>query len=140
MPYCPTCKRHFEEGSECPDDRVALVDELPFQTVPAEDTTWVEIASKGTEDEAKLLAGFLEAEGIPAQVENVKFSMEPINFGTMGEIRIYVAAEDEGRAAQLIREREAAYERLDDDTETVITDDGPAAIADDAEAEAESEA
>lgn len=137
MPYCPSCKRFFESGSECPDDKSALVDELPFQAVPSDDTTWVEIASKGTEDEAKLLAGFLEAEGIPAQVENVKFSMEPINFGTMGDIRIYVGAEDEARASELIRQREAAYERLDDDTETVITDEGPATITDEAEAESD---
>src|SRR5205085_9499540 len=38
-------------------------------------------------DLANLLRGFLEAEGIPAQIEDVKFHMEPINFGTMGEIR-----------------------------------------------------
>ena len=34
-------------------------------TIESEDgTTWVEIASVGTEDEANLLRGFLEAEGI----------------------------------------------------------------------------
>ena len=62
-------------------------------TITADDgTTWVEIASTGTEDEAALLAGFLDAEGIPAQIEDVKFNMEPINFGAMGDIRIYVPA------------------------------------------------
>jgi hypothetical protein len=107
-------------------------------TVQADDgTTWVEIASTGTEDEANLLRGFLEAEGIPAQIENVKFSMEPINFGTMGDIRIYVAAQDEARAQQLLRERNAGFDRLDDDTETVVTDEGEASIADDAETETE---
>ena len=97
-------------------------------TVPAENTTWVEIASTGTEDEAKLLQGFLEAEGIPAQIENVKFNMEPINFGTMGDIRVYVNAEDEVRAQELLRERERAYDRLDDDDDTLVTDEGPAQI------------
>jgi arsenate reductase-like glutaredoxin family protein len=105
-------------------------------TVAAEDgTTWVEIASTGTEDEATLLRGFLEAEGIPAQIENVKFGMEPINFGTMGDIRVYVASDDEARAQELLRTRNREYEQLDDDEETLVTDEGQASIADDAQAE-----
>ncbi len=98
-------------------------------TVPAENgTTWVEIASAGTDDEARLMQGFLEAEGITAQVENVKFSMEPINFGTMGDIRVYVDSQDEARAQELLRKRNQEYERLDDDDETLVTDEGPALI------------
>jgi hypothetical protein len=98
-------------------------------TVPAEDgTTWVEIASTGAEDEASLLKGFLEAEGIPAQIENVKFNLEPINFGTMGDIRIYVPAEEEQRAVELLRSRERQAEQLDDDDETLVTEDGPALV------------
>jgi len=139
MSYCPTCKQAYEgDLTECPTDKTALVGELPYQTIQSDgDTTWVEIASCGTDDEARLLQGFLNAEEIPAQIENVKFTMEPINFGAMGDIRIYVKAEDEQRAQQLLKEREAAYEELDDDTETVVTDDGPASIDDNAEAEAE---
>lgn len=105
-------------------------------TVPAEGTTWVEIASTGTDEEARLLQGFLEAEGISAQVENVKFHMEPINFGTMGDIRVYVAAEDGERAMDLLKRREQEYDKLDDDSETVVTDDGPATIDENAENEA----
>jgi hypothetical protein len=98
-------------------------------TVPAEDgTTWVEIASTGTEDEARLLKGFLDAEGIMAQVESLKFDQAPINFGTMGDIRVYVGSEDEARAQELLRKREQEYERLDDDDETLVTDEGPAVI------------
>lgn len=105
------------------------VDTENVNVVPAEDgTTWVEIASTGTVDEANLLQGFLEAEGITAQIENVKFNMEPINFGAMGEIRIYVSSTDESRAQQLLREREQEYEKLDDDEETLVTDEGPALI------------
>ena len=98
-------------------------------TITADDgTTWVEIASTGTEDEAMLLKGFLENEGMPAQVEDVKFNMEPINFGAMGEIRVYVPAEHEQRAHELLRVREQEYQQLDDDEETLITDDGPAVV------------
>ena len=107
-------------------------------TVDAEDgTTWIEIASTGTADEANLLAGFLDAEGIPANVENVKFGMEPINFGTMGDIRVYVRQEDEARAQQLLRQREAEYQRLDDDDDTLVTDEGPAEIDESAQAESD---
>jgi hypothetical protein len=105
-------------------------------TLSAEDgTTWVEIASTGTEDEANLIEGFLRAEEIPAQVENVKFTMEPINFGTMGDIRIYVRAEDEQKAHELLRSREREYRKLDEDGETVVTDEGAAVIEDDTRTE-----
>ena len=105
-------------------------------TITAEDgTTLVEIASVGTEDEASLLKGFLEAEGIPAQIEDLKFHMEPINFGAMGDIRIYVSSEDEQRAVQLLRNRNAEYDKLDDDDETLVTDEGQADIDESAQPE-----
>ena len=121
------------------DSTRSQLDTENVQTVEGENVTWVEIASTGSEDEATLLRGFLDNEGIPAQIENVKFSMEPINFGTMGDIRIYVSAQDEERAQQILRSRERAYERLDDDAETVVTDDGPAAIDESSRAESEPE-
>jgi len=107
-------------------------------TIRADDgTTWVEIASCGTADEANLLRGFREAEDIPAQIENVSFSMEPINFGTMGDIRIYVPEAHEAHAQELLKQRQAEWENLDDDGETVVTDEGTANIDDDAESETE---
>ncbi len=122
------------------DEKKPPVDEQSFQTVQGEDgTTWVEIASSGTADEASIIKGFLDAEGIPAQIENVKFSMEPINFGTMGDIRIYVSSEDEARAQQLMRQRNADFDRLEDDADTVVTDEGTAEITEDEEIEPETE-
>jgi putative signal transducing protein len=137
MPYCPTCKQRFDDLKECPDCVTKLIDELPFQAVPAENTTWVEIASTGTEDEANLLRGFLEAEGIPAAVENVKFTMEPTTFGKMGDIRVYVAAEDEQRALELLRQREREWEKLKDDDDTLVTDEGVAEVDENAVPEPE---
>jgi hypothetical protein len=105
-------------------------------TITAEDGTMlVEIASVGTEDEAKLLQGFLEAEGIPAQIEDVKFHMEPINFGAMGEIRIFVTEDDKDRAGELLRARQREYEELDDDDDTLVTDEGVAELDENAEAD-----
>ena len=116
------------------DSRQDFPDDV--NTVPVEGgTTWVEIASCGTEDEANLLKGFLDAEGIDAQIENVKFSMEPINFGTMGDIRVYVASGNDVRAQELLRSREAEYQKLDDDDETLVTDEGPATIDESSRAE-----
>lgn len=107
-------------------------------TVTAEDgTTWVEIASTGTEDEATLLKGFLDAQGIPAQIENVKFRMEPINFGTLGDIRVYVGSEDEARALELLRSRELQSQQLDDDEPTLVTDEGPATIEENSNTESD---
>ena len=104
-------------------------DDANVNTVPAEDgTTWIEIASTGSADEANLLSGFLDAEGIPAQVENVQFGMEPITFGAMGDIRVYVRRQDETRAQELLRSRDRAFERLDEDGETLVTADGPATV------------
>ena len=67
MAYCPTCRREYDDDlTACPEDQSELVEELPYQTIESDDgTIWVEIASVGTEDEARLLQGFLEAEEIP---------------------------------------------------------------------------
>jgi hypothetical protein len=141
MPFCPTCKQEYSAGvTECEVDQTKLVDELPFQAVPAEDgTIWVEIAGVGSADEAELLKGFLANEGVPAQIENLKFTEAPVNIGTMGEIRVYVSANDEERALELLRKREEEYEQLDDDDETLVTDDGPADIDENAQAEPDPE-
>lgn len=134
MPYCPTCRQKFDAVSECPNDHVALVDELPYQTVDGPSTTWVEIESVGTDEEARLLQGFLEAEGIPCQVESLRIEAMPANLGGMGEIRIYVAAENERAAMELLRSRAAEYQGMAATDGSVITDEGPAALTEDLEA------
>lgn len=109
----------------------------PVQKVEGDNATWVEIASCGSIDEANLLRGFLEAEGIDASLENVQSDILPANFGLLGDIRVYVAAEDEAEALELLKKRNAEYDNLDDDTETIVTDDGAAEIDESAEPEAE---
>ncbi len=109
----------------------------PVQKIDGENMTWVEIASCGSIDEANLLRGFLEAEGIDASLENVQSDVLPANFGMLGDIRIYVSTEDEARAQELMKERQREYEDLDDDTETIVTDDGAADVDENAEPETE---
>lgn len=137
MAYCPTCRREYDDDvTSCPEDQSELVADLPFQTIESDDgTVWVEIASVGTEDEATLLRGFLEAEEIPAQIESLKFTMEPVNFGQLGDIRVYVPARHETRAFDLIRQRELSYVSLRDDQ--ISTDEGPAQIDESSRSESE---
>lgn len=139
MSYCPTCKQKFDsDATECPEDRVALVDELPFQSIDGPTSTWVEIAGVGTEEEARILRGFLDAEGIPCQVESLRSDAMPTNLGTLSEIRVYVAAENEAQAQQLLAERRRDYKSLPTD-ESVMTDAGPASIDDNSETVTETE-
>lgn len=109
------------------------------QKVEGDNTTWVEIASFGTIEEARLFAGFLEAEGIDAQVENVQSEVLPANFGLLGDIRVYVPKDQEIPATELMRAREQEAQQLDDDDDTIITDDGIAEIDENAEPEPEPE-
>src|SRR5438270_11724653 len=95
------------------DDKKPPAAGQPFQTVQGEDgTTWVEIASTGADDEARIIKGFLDVEGFPATIEDVRFSMEPANFGTMGDIRVYASAEDDARASQLMKQRDTDFDRV----------------------------
>lgn len=135
MPYCPVCKHQYDEpATECPKDKVALVDDLPFQTIDSGDETWVEIASVGTDDEARILEGYLEAEGIPAQIESLKFSMEPVNLGTMSEIRVYVSAENEERAMRLVEDRREEFATRGEEEDEGGTDE-PSSVIDEGDDE-----
>jgi len=139
MRFCPKCKTSYPaETAICPKDQSQLVAELPFQTINADGVTWVEIASTSTEDESRLLQGFLEGQGIPCQIESLKFNMEPVNLGSMGEIRVYVRADDEAAAMALLAAREAEYDTMADD-ETLLTDEGPADIGEGVLSESEKE-
>ena len=115
-----------------------MADERIVNTIQAEDgTTLIEIAAAPNSDEADLLCGFLESEGIPARIEHADARILPSNMGALGDVRVYVAQEDEERAMALLRQREEEFEQLDDDSETVVTDEGAADIDENAPAEKE---
>ncbi len=71
---------------------------------------WRIVRTVGTEEEAALIAGYLEAAGIESEIESLLFHQEPVTFGRLGEVRILVdagaldaaeqalAAEEEGKA------------------------------------------
>ena len=109
-----------------------------MQTRQSDDgTNWVEIANSANSDEAEIIQGFLEAEGIDSQVEHAEAHIFPANVGQLGDVRIYVPAADQQRAHDLLRQREQEFENLDDDADTVVTDEGVAELDEDASAEPE---
>ena len=63
---------------------------------------WVTVRALGTEEEAALIAGFLDSEGITAVVESRRFSQEPVTFGQLGRVEVKVPAEELERAAELL--------------------------------------
>ncbi len=92
------------------------------------DEEWTEVAAVSRDEEAALITGFLQTEGIESRVENRKFHMEPVNFGDLAVIRVFVREEDAGRARGLLEERRREFRRLEasGDEESILTDSGPA--------------
>ena len=88
---------------------------------------WIEVALGPQDAEADLIRGFLDSEGIEAEIDNRTFHMEPVNFGDMTGIRVLTRAEDAARARQLLEQRRRDFERLKtvgaDDA--ILTDSGP---------------
>ena len=65
---------------------------------------WEVVRTLGTEEEAALIAGYLESQGIRAEIESLLFHQEPVNFGRLGEVRVKVPSAEAGRARQLLDE------------------------------------
>jgi len=69
---------------------------------------WKIVRTVGTEEEAALAAGFLEAAGIEARVESLRFHQEPVNFGKLGEVRVLVAEERAEEAERVLAESDSS--------------------------------
>lgn len=89
---------------------------------------WTEVAAVSQDEEATLICGFLQSEGIEPRVENQKFHMEPVNFGDLAIIRVLVPAEEAGRARALLEQRGRDFRKMEaaGDDESILTDSGPA--------------
>ena len=95
--------------------------------MPSEEN-WTQVALVPDDVEADLIRGFLESEGIEAQIDNRKFHMEPVNFGDLTGIRVMTRREDSERARSLLAKRERDFDRMQDagDQSSILTDSGPA--------------
>lgn len=109
-----------------------------MQTRQSDDgTTWVEIANSANSDEAEIIQGFLEAEGIDSEIEHAEAHVLPATVGRLGDVRVYVPSDDVQRAQELLQQREREWQNLGDDEDTVVTDDGIAELDEKATTEPE---
>ena len=69
---------------------------------------WVEVAETGNEELASLIAGLLQSEGIPAEIEGPATHPWPETIGALGTSRITVPPERAAEAREIIASREKA--------------------------------
>ena len=78
----------------------------------SDEPDWVEVASTGQDEEAALIAGLLESEGIPGQVEGPSGgSPWPENLGAFGMSRVMVPPERAVEAREIIARREREFRK-----------------------------
>ncbi len=83
----------------------------------ADSEEWVEVAAVGDDEEAEIIAGLLESENIPCEIEGAP-SPWPENLGALGSTRVLVPPDRADEAKALLAERERDAERnLTDATE-----------------------
>ena len=83
-----------------------------------DDEDWVEVAETGDEELASLIAGLLQSEGIPVEVESTATHPLPETIGALGTSRVTVPPERAGEARDVIRRAEKDAARS---TEAVST-------------------
>ena len=83
---------------------------------------WVEVASTGQDEEAALIAGLLESEEIPVEIEGPSGgSPWPENLGAFGMSRVLVPPERAAEARAVLERREREFK--DEPPEAASEDD-----------------
>jgi len=82
-------------------------DETTQETQGAHDGAWKTAKIVGTEEDASLVVGFLNNNGIEAQAESLHASEFPTDFGHLGEVHVMVPAEQLAEAQQLLEKIDA---------------------------------
>ena len=72
---------------------------------------WVEIAAVPEDEEAEIIAGLLESEDIPCEIEGPSASPWPEDLGALGLSRVMVPPDRAEEARALIAERKKDAER-----------------------------
>lgn len=78
---------------------------------PENEDEWIEVASVGDDEEAEIIAGLLESEDIPCEIEGPSATPWPENTGAMGLSRVVVPADRAAEAKALIAERQKDADR-----------------------------
>ncbi len=99
MAYCPKCKEEFREGfAVCEDCNVALVESLEGEEAELEE---LDVACTVSQEEnAYIIRGYLESEGIPCQLENLTFHAAP--GGALSKVKLWTKKTDVERARELL--------------------------------------
>jgi hypothetical protein len=79
--------------------------------------SWEILEVLGTEEDAALVCGYLESQGIPCQVESALSHEFPVNVSALGNVRVEVPSGRVEEARRLLAER---------DREPLAGDDGEA--------------
>lgn len=81
---------------------------------------WVEVVALGQDEQATLIAGLLQSEGIPCEVEGPSHHPLPENLGSFGISRVMVPPDRAEEARELLaaRERESLEDALPSEDET----------------------
>jgi hypothetical protein len=75
---------------------------------------WEILEVLGTEEEAEVICGYLESQGVPCQVESAHSHEFPVNVSALGNVRIEVPTDRVDEARRLLAERERTPGLADD--------------------------
>lgn len=89
---------------------------------PDDELRWKRLCVLSSELEARLIQGRLESEGLVCATESLVFHAEPVSFGALGRVRLYVLEEDLERAREIL-ESVPDLPALEDDEDAAA--DGP---------------
>jgi hypothetical protein len=76
-------------------------------------TDWEILDTVGTEQEALLIAGFLESRDVPVRIESLSFRQEPVTFGALAQVRIRVPQAYVAEARRLLESRRHRFAIVD---------------------------
>ena len=74
---------------------------------------WEILETVGTEQEARLIAGFLESREVPVKIEVLAFRQEPVTFGALSQIHLRVPPELVEEAGRLLQARRHRFAVVD---------------------------
>lgn len=93
----------MNDNNDMTDDRLDTATEVTTDA----SLGWEAVKIVGTEEDAALITGFLNSNGIEAQVESLLASEFPTDFGRLGEVHVMVPAGRLDEARQLLAQSEA---------------------------------
>jgi Putative prokaryotic signal transducing protein len=83
------------------------LEETPMEDEAVDEREWQVAKVVESTEEASFVAGFLNSNGIPAEVESLHVDELPVNLGALGEVRVLVPAERLAEALVALAEIDA---------------------------------